>query len=279
MAESETPVSKQGSRPASPSGSHKDLIREEFTRQAPAYAAAANIKNADHIAKLVRAVNPARDARVLEVACGPGHVALAFAPHCREVVGVDLTAAPLAIAERMRADRGLSNARFELADADRLQFRDGEFDVVLCRFAVHHFDDPARVLAEMSRVCRVGGTVAVEDLVACEHPERAAYHNRFEQLRDPSHTRALALSEMLLMFAGAGLEITRFSSDALHNPVEAWFETAQTPADRAAEARAMIERDLAQDLSGTNPKRIDGVLHFTHRTAIVVARKLARLTA
>jgi hypothetical protein len=39
---------------------------------------------------------------------------------------------------------------------------------------------------------------------------------------------------MLLMFAGAGLEITRFSSDALHNPVEAWFETAQTPADRAA---------------------------------------------
>jgi len=38
--------------------------------------------------------------------------------------------------------------------------------------------------------------------------------------------------------------------------------------------RAMIERDLREDLSGTNPRRIDGELFFTHRTAIIVTRKL-----
>jgi len=67
-------------------------------RQAPAYADAPVIKDPLHLDKLVEAVRPAPEARVLEIATGPGHVALAFARVCREVVGVDLTEAPLKIA-------------------------------------------------------------------------------------------------------------------------------------------------------------------------------------
>jgi ubiquinone/menaquinone biosynthesis C-methylase UbiE len=254
---------------------HKDKVRAEFTRQAPAYAEAPVIKDPLHLQKLIDAVKPAPTDRVLEIATGPGHVALAFARVCREVIGVDLTEAPLKIAERMRAERGLANVRFQQGDVEaRLPFTDGEFDVVVCRFAVHHFEHPEKVLEEMSRLCRVGGTVAIEDMIASEHPERAAYHNRFEQLRDSSHTRALPLSELVQRLSSAGLEIVRFSSDGLKNPVERWFESAFTPAGKRAEALAMIERDLNEDLSGTNPARIDGELFFTHRTAIVVTRKL-----
>ncbi len=253
---------------------HNDLVREEFTRQAEEYAAAAVIRDPERIERLVRAVNPSPDARVLEVATGPGHVALAFARVAREVVGIDLTDAPLQIAERTRRERGIANVRFQSGDAEHLPFRDGEFDAVVCRYAFHHFEHPARVLGEMSRVCRAGGTVAVEDMVASEHPERAEYHNRFERLRDTSHTRALPLSELAQMIAAAGLELVRFESSAARNPVEQWLKTAHTPPDRAAEARAMIERDLTEDLSGTHPMRIDGELYFTHRIATLVARKL-----
>src|SRR6266436_7879413 len=97
---------------------HKDLVREEFTRQAPAYADAPVIKDQLHLDKLVEAVRPAPEARVLEIATGPAHVALAFARVCREVVGVDLTEAPLKIADKMRAERGLTNIRFQLADVE-----------------------------------------------------------------------------------------------------------------------------------------------------------------
>jgi hypothetical protein len=76
------------------------------------------------------------------------------------------------------------------------------------------------------------------------------------------------------MLASGGLELIRFSSDGLPNPVERWFDSAQTPADKRALALAMIERDLTEDLSGTNPRRIDGELFFTHRTAILVTRRL-----
>jgi len=254
---------------------HKDLVREEFTRQANEYAAAPVIRDLDHIEKLIKVVAPSPDARVLEVATGPGHVAMAFAKVTREVIGVDLTEAPLKIAERMRAERGLQNVSFRVADVEaRLPFEDNEFDVVVCRFAVHHFENPAVVIAEMARVCRVEGTVAIEDLISSEHPARAEYYNQFERLRDTSHTRALPLSDLLKTMASAALEIARFESSALKNPVDRWFVSGHTAPDREAEARAMIERDLIEDLSGARPARIDGELFFTHRLAIVTARKL-----
>jgi ubiquinone/menaquinone biosynthesis C-methylase UbiE len=255
---------------------HKNLIREEFTRQADAFAASPTIKNPDRIALLVDAVNPGPTTRVLEIATGPGHIALAFAPRCREVVGIDLTEAPLKIAERMRAERGITNARFIQGDVEgRLPFDDGEFDAAVCRFSFHHFQNPAAVAREMARVCRVAGRIVVEDIGASEHRERAAYHNRFELLRDTSHTRFLPLSELLTMIAAAGLEISSVRTDDLANPVARWLATSYTPEDKAAEVRAMIERDIREDLSGTDARRINGELYFTHRSAIIVARKLA----
>ena len=253
---------------------HKEVVREEFTRQAAAYAANASIADPERIARLVQTVNPRPEARVLEVATGPGYVAMGFAAVCREVVGVDLTAAPLAIAERTRQERGLNNLLFQPGDADHLPFADGEFDVVVCRFAFHHFEDPPRVLHEMARVCRPQGTVVVEDLVVSEHSDRAAYHNRFENLRDPSHTRAYPLSGLLTLFAATGLEMENVRLDALTPALERWLANAQTSPDRAAEVRALVERDEAEDLSGTRPFRQNGELHFIQRTATVVGRKL-----
>ncbi len=254
---------------------HNQVVREEFTRQAAAYAANPAIADPERIARLVQAVSPSADARVLEVATGPGYVALGFAAVAREVVGIDLTEAPLAIAERRRQEQGLHNVRFQLADAARLPFADGEFDVVVCRLAFHHFDEPPGMLGEMVRVCGSHGTVAVEDIVVSEHPTRAAYQNRFENLRDPSHTAAFSLSALLRLSVEAGLELVHVSTGHLHQVVERWMANAQTPAERAVEVRRLIEQDAREDLSGTRPFQTDeGQWCFTQHTAIVVGRKL-----
>ena len=254
---------------------HNQVVREEFTRQATAYAANPVIADPERVARLVHAVCPASQDRVLEVATGPGYVAMGFAAVAREVVGVDLTEAPLAIAEQRRQEQGLHNVRFQLADASRLPFADGEFDVVVCRLAFHHFAQPPRMLREMVRVCTPQGTVAVEDIVVSEHPARGAYQNRFENLRDPSHTAAFSLSMLLKLFVEAGLEIGHVSIGHLSQVVERWLANAQTPADKAAEVRRLIEQDAVRDLSGTQPfQNVDGQWCFTQRTAIVVGRKL-----
>lgn len=118
---------------------HNQIVREEFTRQAAAYAANPTIVDPEHIARLVHAVHPAPEHRVLEVGTGPGYVAMGFAAVAREV-GVDLTEAPLALAKQRRQEPGLHNVRFQQADTMYLPFADGEFDIVLCRLEFHHFD-------------------------------------------------------------------------------------------------------------------------------------------
>jgi ubiquinone/menaquinone biosynthesis C-methylase UbiE len=253
---------------------HKDKVRDEFTRQAEAFAALRELHSRERIAHLVNTINPSPESRALEIATGPGHVAMALAERCREVFGVDLTDAPLAIAERARSQRGLANVAFQHADAEQLPFAAAEFDIVLCRFAFHHFEDAAVPLREMTRVCRTGGRIAVEDLAASEIPDRAAFYNHFERLRDTSHTRALPRSELLRLFGAHRLEIESLYTTDLVQPLEQWLANSHTPADRAAQVRDMFARDEKEDLSGTRPSSRDGQLFFTQKTIAIVARKL-----
>ncbi len=96
---------------------------------------------------------------VLDVACGTGIVARTAAEIVGSggrVVGVDLNAAMLAVASRVRPD-----IEWRQGDVAQLPFADAEFDAVLCQMAMMFFPDRARALGEMRRVVKVQGTVAV----------------------------------------------------------------------------------------------------------------------
>lgn len=265
---------KEDPNMSSPSPDHKAVVRQEFTQQAQAYAANPLIKSADRLASLVQAVRPQPGMRVLDVATGPGYVAAAFAEAGCEVVGLDLTPAPLELAEQMRKERGLTNLHFQLGDAEHLPFAEQTFDIVVSRYALHHCEDPQLVLAEMARVCHLQGTVVIQDLIVSEFPARGAYQNRFEQIRDTSHTRALPLSELLALFTTCGLETETVFTDRQAMPLEAWLENAHTSPDRAAQVRQLVEQDEQQDLSGTYPFHREGVVYFYQRIATCIARKI-----
>ncbi|HYL64483.1 MAG TPA: class I SAM-dependent methyltransferase [Candidatus Methylomirabilis sp.] len=254
---------------------HNDVIRESFTAQARAFAANPWVADEDRIQRLVAAAQLSGQERVLDIATGPGYIAEAFARVAREVVGVDLTEAMLDIAKERT--RSIGNLNFRAADAEKLPFENGTFDVVVCRWTLHHLKKPPAVLREMARVCRVGGTVMVEDTYASEHPERATYQDRWEILRDPSHVHMLALSELLRLFRDAGLETDAVTTaDDLTPEVERWLATTKTPPERAAEIRRLLEKDRVQDLSGARPfQDATGRLFFHERTAILVGRKTA----
>nr|BBH86888.1 S-adenosyl-L-methionine (SAM)-dependent methyltransferase PhcB [Thermosporothrix sp. COM3] len=255
--------------------SHKETIRQAFTRQANAYAANPFITNEESLRRLVETVHPAPQAHVLDVATGPGSIAMAFAEAGCDVIGIDLTDAPLAIAELKRKERGLERLRFQVGDAEQLPFEDQRFDIVVSRFALHHVETPRRMLAEMTRVCRPNGSVVINDLITSEHPARAEYQNRFERLRDPSHTQALSISALLALFTACGLEIEHISTETRPQQLESWLRNAHTPEQQAVEVREMLQRDSEQDLSGTRPYVQDGQLYFSHRIALCIGRKLA----
>ena len=176
--------------------SHQGLILDQFTRQATLFSAAAPITNADALQMIVDAARPGPDDTVLDVACGGGIVVCAFAPHVRRATGIDMTPAMLEQAQRLAQENGLANVDWRQGDVTSLPFEDGSFTIVVTRFSVHHFPDPAAVLREMARVCAPGGRLVVVDMYASEDPAKAAEFNRLERLRDPSHMRSLTLAEL-----------------------------------------------------------------------------------
>jgi ubiquinone/menaquinone biosynthesis C-methylase UbiE len=256
---------------------HNDVIRESFTTQAAAFAANPWVSGEERIRRLVAAAHLTGNERVLDIATGPGYIAEAFARCAREAVGVDLTDAMLALARERTKERGVCNVSFQTADAQNLPFEDRTFDVVVCRLALHHLQEPLAVLREMARVCRAGGAVLVEDIYASEHSGRATYQDRWEILRDPSHVRTLPLSEMLRLFCEAGLETDAVTTaDDLTPEVERWLATTKAPIERANEVRRLLEEDRVHDLSGTRPfQDATGRLFFHARSAILAGRKVS----
>lgn len=105
-----------------------------------------------------RAVVPGM--RVLDVACGTGNAALQAARAGADVVGVDI-ATNLLEQARARAERAGVPLDVREGDAEDLPFEDGTFDLVLSMYGAMFAPRPDRVAAELLRVCRPGGRIAM----------------------------------------------------------------------------------------------------------------------
>ncbi len=185
----------------------KNLVQEQFGAAAQGYVASAGHARGGDLARLVELARPRGDERMLDIATGGGHTALAFAPHVREVVASDLTPRMLAAAEAFIRGQGVTNVLFEPADAEELPFADASFDIVTARIAPHHFPNPHRFVHQVARVLRPGGLFLLDDNMAPEDAELDAFMNRFEQWRDPSHVRAYTVGEWRGWMADAGLTV------------------------------------------------------------------------
>jgi ubiquinone/menaquinone biosynthesis C-methylase UbiE len=100
------------------------------------------------------------DQLVLDVAAGNGNATLAAARRGAKVTSTDYVASLLDRgAERARAER--LDVKFQAADVEALPFADASFDAVLSTFGVMFAPDHAKSAAEMARVCRPGGRIAM----------------------------------------------------------------------------------------------------------------------
>jgi SAM-dependent methyltransferase len=99
------------------------------------------------------------DMSLLDVGCGPGTITADLARRVRRVTAIDSTADILAEA----AGHAPDNVTFATGDVHRLDFADGEFDVVHAHQVLQHVADPVQALREMRRVCAADGIVAARD--------------------------------------------------------------------------------------------------------------------
>ncbi len=100
------------------------------------------------------------DARLLDVACGTGNPSFPAALAGAVVTGVDIAPNLLETA-RTRAKQDVVNIQFDEGDAEALPYADASFDEVLTMFGAMFAPRPGIVAAELARVCRGGGRLAM----------------------------------------------------------------------------------------------------------------------
>ncbi|MGH7842682.1 MAG: class I SAM-dependent methyltransferase [Candidatus Binataceae bacterium] len=252
---------------------HLELVQNQFRRQAEAYVAVPIVTDPDFLSYIVSISGVRKSDRVIDIASGPGFVAMAFAPHCAEVIGVDATDRFVARANAEASRRRLDNVSFTLGDVERMALADESFDVAVCRFAFHHFPRPAGVLTEIRRVVRAGGAVVVVDMLASEDAAKAEYHNRVERLCDPSHARAIPASEFERMFADLRFEVIYKQGRKTSYTVDEWIAHGAPAPEQAAQIHELMAASLAEDRSGLDVRAVNGVMHFSHTGASYVLRK------
>jgi ubiquinone/menaquinone biosynthesis C-methylase UbiE len=262
----------------------RERVREQFTRTAEVfgdYARAHRLGDAEMLARIVRA--SATDG-ALDVACGPGTLALPFSRHVRSICGLDLTPAILERARLAAAAERLGNLSFALGDAQALPFADGSLDIAVTSFSLHHMADPSGVIREMARVVKPGGRVGVIDIRVPDDAQVAWMSNRIERIRDPSHIRTLARSEFGAIFAAAGLRV--FASEIRRDPrqFDNWMHVAgRHRGDREyIEARGLLEStipdnsaDFDAQLAPADPggSSEEPDIHFLHTILYIAAEK------
>jgi len=185
----------------------KNLVQAQFGAVAERYVTSAIHARGDDLARMIELAQPRGDERLLDIATGGGHTALAFAPHVHEVVATDLTPRMLEVAEAFIRQQGAANVTFLVADAEALPFPDADFDIVTTRIAPHHFPNPRQYVREVARVLRPGGVFVLDDNMAPDDQELDVFLNRFEQWRDPSHVRSHTIAEWSQWMHDAGLRI------------------------------------------------------------------------
>jgi ubiquinone/menaquinone biosynthesis C-methylase UbiE len=213
---------------------------------------------------------------VLDVACGTGAFALHAAATARTATGVDVTPGMIAVARENAAARGLHNASFHRGDVTRLHFPDGRFSVVACRSAFHHMPDPGRVLGEMVRCCRPGGSVVLQDVIAYDDPYVDAYFERLEVLVDRSHHRTWSKRELFTLFTGHRVPLEGlFESESLLDVAAYTEHVAQTAGSRAAVAELVAQGTTDPRTAPWFEER-DGRLLWRRRVCTIKGRPAGR---
>jgi ubiquinone/menaquinone biosynthesis C-methylase UbiE len=251
--------------------SHDSRILDQFTRQAVSFASAAPIRNEEALMQIVQSAGAGPEDTVLDVACGPGLLACAFARVAKHATGIDMTPAMLEQARKTQQEQALENVSWEQGDVYSLPFPDAQFSIVSSRFVFHHLQDPLAALKEMKRVCKAGGKIVVADMAPV--PEKAAALNAAELLRDPSHVRAMPENELGALFAEAGLPSPQVSYYRLESELEELLSRSFPNEGDADRLRKIFADSIADDALGLNTRWENGKIHYGFPVAVMVGKK------
>jgi ubiquinone/menaquinone biosynthesis C-methylase UbiE len=158
---------------------------------------------------MAESVDPATEARILDLGCGTGQLTARLAQRVRHgtVLGVDPAEEMIRVARRQRRRKNLS---FEVGSSDAIPAGARAFDVVVSTISFHHWSRPLESLREIARVLRPGGRLLILDF--CRDSLFMGALDQAQRWLQPSHAGIASTTEMRRYLSRARfhhLEITK----------------------------------------------------------------------
>lgn len=194
--------------------------------------------------------------RVLDVACGNGNAALAAARRWCDVTGIDYVPA-LLDEGRARAAGDRLPIAFQQGDAEAIAFPDASFDVVLSTFGVMFSANQPQAAAELLRVCRPGGRIALanwtpDSFIGQIFRTLARYNPPAPGVQSPMRWGSAEGLRAIFGDAAETIQVTERTFVFRYQSAEHWLEIFRTyygPTVKAFEALdGERKQALAQDI-------------------------------
>jgi len=253
----------------------KTQLQDYFSRTAESYVDSFSHRSGDDLLRLIEVGEWDPNLTALDIATGGGHTALAIAPFVAQVTVTDLTPRILEKAQEFLLAQGVTNALFQVADAEQLPFSSESFDRVTCRIAPHHFPDLSQFVIEVARVLKTGGLFLLIDCMAPSDEELDIFDNTIEKWRDPSHGRSHTAEEWQALLKEAGLSIEHIEFFRKTHQYDDWTARSQMPLDEKARlSQYILENNNRIQTYFEIVRKPDGQLaSFTNDFIFIKSRK------
>ena len=189
----------------------------------------------------------APSAVALDVGAGHGMHALRAAGRCRFVAGIDRDRAALGVATRAARARGVANAAFLAADLEQgLPVRGGSVDVAICLDLLEHVVARRRLLGEIRRVLRPGGTLLLAVPNRATSWKRRLARAGLFAYSDPDHKIEYTLDELREELARGGFAIRSLHPAVYDTPLIGMIDLTGGLSLRAYAGITRARRRLAE---------------------------------
>lgn len=181
--------------------------RESFDRILRHAAYGKVIRDDRQLAMLLELVQDGSNSRILDIGTGTGYLAFPLAEAYPQAVvyGIDIAQGIMEENRRRAVESGRHNLIFQAFDGIQYPFERESFDLIVSRYAFHHFPDPAAAVEQMYQLLSPGGRVLISDPLRSEEDKQGTI-DAFMRIKRDGHIRFYTQQEMEQLFAGAGLQ-------------------------------------------------------------------------
>lgn len=172
-----------------------------------------------HLKKIIEFLPLKSGMKILDLGTGNGYLSFPIAKKYTDVsmVGLDIVEKALEV-NRIKAEiESIKNISFITYDGHSFPFADNEFDMVISRYALHHFPDIQKSISEVSRVLKSGGFLFISDPTP-NADDTSRFVDEYMQLKKDGHIKFYTKAEWKQICKNCGLNFTDSFDSSIRFP-------------------------------------------------------------